>query len=127
MTQHDPKRRVFISRALVLGGTFALPGVLSACGNRDSEAHAGASDPAAGNRSAGGPAGIEDGDKPVQDPPPTPAGNKITKTQAKYQDQPNGEEKCADCAHFLADSKTCKLVDGVIAPEGWCQLWVSNG
>jgi hypothetical protein len=42
----------------------------------------------------------------------------------QYQQQPKGEQKCSACTHFIADSKTCKLVEGQINPEGWCVLWV---
>jgi hypothetical protein len=111
MTHHDPRRRIFLGRALVFGGTIFIPGILSA-----HEQHAKTQ-----------PVGVEDEDKPVKDPPPSQASNKITKAQAQYQEQPNGEEKCANCAHFLAVSNTCNLVDGAIAAEGWCKLWVTSG
>jgi len=28
--------------------------------------------------------------------------------------------------NFIAESKTCKLVDGQISPEGWCSLWAKK-
>lgn len=120
MAHHDPSRRMFLGRAIVLGGTVVIPGALAAGMIGDSEAAA--DDPRSANR----PAGVENEDKPVKDPPPEQAGNKITKAQAQYQDQPNGEEKCANCAHFLAVSNNCKLVEGDVAPEGWCKLWVTS-
>jgi hypothetical protein len=27
--------------------------------------------------------------------------------------------------HFIAESNTCKLVEGKISPEGWCIIWAS--
>lgn len=47
---------------------------------------------------------------------------KKTKAQAKYQDTPNGKQKCSACAHFVAP-KSCKLVEGDISPDGWCMLF----
>ena len=51
-----------------------------------------------------------------------PAGT-MEKSQVKYQDQPNGDQKCAGCMHFVSESNTCKLVAGDISPDGWCTLW----
>lgn len=51
---------------------------------------------------------------------------KIPKTNAQYQAQPKGEKKCSNCANFIAESKTCKLVDGQISPDGWCSLWAKK-
>ena len=50
---------------------------------------------------------------------------KGSKSQFKYQDKPNGKQKCSDCALFVpgkstTDKGTCKLVDGAISPSGWC-------
>jgi hypothetical protein len=44
----------------------------------------------------------------------------------QYQLQPKGEQKCANCANFIAASNTCKQVDGQISPEGWCALWIKK-
>jgi hypothetical protein len=27
--------------------------------------------------------------------------------------------------HFIADSNTCKLVEGTVSPEGWCVIWAN--
>lgn len=48
---------------------------------------------------------------------------KLPKVNVQYQAQPKGELKCSKCANFIAESNTCKLVDGTISPEGWCSLW----
>jgi hypothetical protein len=53
--------------------------------------------------------------------PAAPA--KVSQASVKYQTQPKGEQKCANCMHFIAESNTCKLVEGNISPEGWCILW----
>ena len=53
------------------------------------------------------------------------AQQKVSKDQAKYQDQPKGEQKCANC-NFFVEPNACETVEGDISPEGWCQLWVEK-
>lgn len=55
----------------------------------------------------------------------TPA-TMMEKSQVKYQDQPNDDQKCAGCMHFVSESNTCKLVAGEISPDGWCTLWTAK-
>jgi hypothetical protein len=50
------------------------------------------------------------------------AQQKIKQTDAKYQDHPNGAQKCDGCVQFLPPS-SCKIVDGTISPNGWCQFF----
>lgn len=50
---------------------------------------------------------------------------KGSKSQFKYQDKPNGKEKCGDCSLFVPGkgagaSGECKVVEGPISPSGWC-------
>lgn len=47
---------------------------------------------------------------------------KVSKAEAKYQDQPNGGHSCAIC-QFFHPPKTCQQVDGDVSPNGWCMLW----
>ncbi len=47
---------------------------------------------------------------------------KVSKTEAKYQDQPKDGHSCAMC-QFFHPPKTCQQVDGDISPSGWCMLW----
>lgn len=51
------------------------------------------------------------------------AAKKMSQSAARYQAQPKGDRSCANCTNFAAESKTCKLVEGSISPEGWCNLW----
>jgi hypothetical protein len=51
---------------------------------------------------------------------------KTPKTNVQYQAKPKGEQKCGGCLNFIAESKTCKLVDGPISPDGWCVLWAKK-
>jgi hypothetical protein len=46
----------------------------------------------------------------------------------KYQFTPNGEQHCSLCASFIAGDSpggpgTCKIVEGPIPQNGWCQLY----
>jgi hypothetical protein len=50
------------------------------------------------------------------------AQQKIKQADAKYQDHPNGTQKCDGCVQFLPPS-SCKIVDGMINPNGWCQFF----
>lgn len=54
------------------------------------------------------------------------ASAKIQQASVQYQTQPKDGKKCADCMHFIAESKTCKLVEGSISPNGWCTLWTQG-
>lgn len=45
---------------------------------------------------------------------------KISKSEAKYQDKPNGSQRCQMCQHFQAPNQ-CQLVEGGISPNGWCE------
>lgn len=49
---------------------------------------------------------------------------KVGKAQAKYQDGPKGNQNCGKCLHFVAADSSCKVVEGKVSPQGWCQLWV---
>jgi hypothetical protein len=53
-------------------------------------------------------------------------GGKVKKAQAKYQDTPKGNQNCAKCLHFVAADNSCKVVEGKVSPEGWCQLWAAK-
>lgn len=67
--------------------------------------------------------------KPGTNPPAKPAAapaKKVPQASVRYQTKPNGEQKCSNCANFIAESNTCKLVEGQITPEGWCVLWAKK-
>lgn len=50
------------------------------------------------------------------------ASNKMSPRAMSYRATPNGNQRCDNCANFLPPS-SCKLVDGAIAPSGWCILY----
>jgi len=49
----------------------------------------------------------------------------VTQAAAGYQTTPKGEQRCDNCALFLAPS-SCKFVAGEISPSGWCKLYAKK-
>ena len=45
---------------------------------------------------------------------------KASKTTAKYQDEPHGNEKCSNC-NMWRPPNGCTAVKGKISPDGWCK------
>lgn len=118
----DTKRRTLLRGILGVGCAVTVPTLIGGCDQK--EAPSGQADPGgrAETASRGAP--------PDPSPPPAsstaqPAG-KLTKAQVKYQEQPNGDQRCSNCLQFLAESNTCKVVDGPISPQGWCSVWVKK-
>ncbi|HEY2816385.1 MAG TPA: high-potential iron-sulfur protein [Casimicrobiaceae bacterium] len=59
------------------------------------------------------------------------AQQKVPQASVKYQDKPNGNQKCGNCLQFIpgnspAANGTCKVVDGTISPNGYCTIWVAK-
>jgi hypothetical protein len=50
---------------------------------------------------------------------------KIKKADAKYQDQPKGQQRCEICLNFQAPS-TCTIVKGPITSHGRCQFFAAK-
>ncbi|HSD96516.1 MAG TPA: high-potential iron-sulfur protein [Sulfuricaulis sp.] len=82
--------------------------------------------PGAGGAPQGGPAegAPSSGSTPQQGA--TAQGGKLSKAQAQYQEQPKGDQNCANCMHFIAGSSTCQVVEGKVSPNGWCMLWAKK-
>ena len=55
----------------------------------------------------------------------TPLYAKVPKDKVKYQDTPVDGKKCSTCMHFIPETNECKVVEGSIKPDGWCDLWVA--
>lgn len=54
--------------------------------------------------------------------------SKASKEAMKYQDSPNGSEKCSNCIQFIPGEEPqatgkCKVVEGNISPQGWCTAY----
>jgi len=110
------QRRIVLQGALAACCALVLP-TLSGCGKRNESAS-----PAPTTGAASPSTPQADGQGASLSSPQ--GGTKLSKTQVQYQEQPKGDQKCSTCNNFIAASKTCKLVEGPINPNGWCTLWV---
>ena len=59
---------------------------------------------------------------------PARAQSKSSQAVAMYQPKPHGKDQCDNCIHFIPgktpkDAGTCKVVEGSIAPQGWCVMY----
>lgn len=52
----------------------------------------------------------------------SPAQAKVPQKVVSYQPSPKGKQSCATCGLFVPQT-SCKLVDGTVAPQGWCTLY----
>jgi hypothetical protein len=50
---------------------------------------------------------------------------KMAQTAVHYQPDPKDGKQCDGCNFWVAPN-ACKLVDGDIAPTGWCSHWVKK-
>ena len=50
----------------------------------------------------------------------TPLFAKVTKPAAKYQETPNGGNKCSECTFFNPKDDSCTIVEGTVSADGWC-------
>lgn len=121
MPIHDPKRRLLLNRMITLGTALTVFPVLSACKEQESAART-ARDQSRQNQTPNEPSGESESSTATGDQSGG-EGAKMTKAQAQYQEQPKGDQQCSNCVHFMAESGTCKLVQGPIAPDAWCMLW----
>ena len=53
---------------------------------------------------------------------------KASQAVAMYQAKPHGADQCDNCIHFIPgktpkDAGTCKVVEGSVAPQGWCVMY----
>lgn len=53
------------------------------------------------------------------------AAAKMAQASVGYQTTPKGDQQCSNCSLFQPPS-ACTLVDGTIAPSGWCKFWVKK-
>ena len=51
--------------------------------------------------------------------------DKIKQTDAHYQRYPKGPQRCQICLQFDPPEK-CKIVQGPIFPQGWCQFFAAK-
>lgn len=53
------------------------------------------------------------------------AQQKASKQEAKYQDQPKGQQRCDICVNFQPPDQ-CRFVSGTISKTGWCQFFAAK-
>jgi hypothetical protein len=56
---------------------------------------------------------------------PQPAAAAMTQKAAGYQPTPKDGKRCDGCALFKAPS-SCTIVEGPIAPTGWCRFYAKK-
>lgn len=54
---------------------------------------------------------------------PAEASAKVAQRSVAYRGAPKGKARCANCTQWQAPS-SCKVVSGVISPNGWCSIYV---
>jgi hypothetical protein len=118
LTETDvPSRRTVLRGVLAAGCSLLLPASLLGCSKK--EADTAGTEPPASSPEMAAPV------TPTPMEPAAPAAQaKVSQASVQYQAQPKDGKKCADCMHFIAESNTCKLVEGNISPDGWCAIWV---
>jgi hypothetical protein len=52
----------------------------------------------------------------------TPAAAKVSQKDVGYQPTPKGAARCDNCVQWQPPN-ACKLVSGVISPNGWCSIY----
>jgi hypothetical protein len=53
---------------------------------------------------------------------PAAAQQKMSKSEAEYQDEPKNGLACAACTLFRPP-RACQVVEGDISPAGWCRFF----
>ena len=120
----DTTRRTLLRGVLAAGCTLTLPALIGGCDQKGA--------PSGGTTPAGNRGAESASPRPRPDTSSPPAAGtaertgKLSKAQVKYQEQPKGEQHCANCLQFIAESNTCKVVEGPIDPQGWCTVWVKR-
>jgi high potential iron-sulfur protein len=51
--------------------------------------------------------------------------SKASQKVVAYQDTPKGAQQCDNCRQFNPPA-SCKVVDGVVSPTGWCKVYVKK-
>lgn len=121
MKEEIPSRRVVLRGALAVGCSLFVPIALFGC---DSKKSASPTSPAPTSPATSAAPASPSASSANSAAPAAP--KKLTQASVQYQTQPKGEQKCATCVNFIAESNTCKLVDGQISPDGWCTLWAKK-
>ncbi|MBI3187819.1 MAG: hypothetical protein HYZ31_08180 [Gammaproteobacteria bacterium] len=110
------QRREVLRGALVMACGVLVPAVFYGCDSKTtSNAPAANSTPVPSATPA-----------PEQQAPSSVTERTVPQESVRYQLQPRGGLQCDGCLNFVAESNTCKLVEGQISPTGWCILWIGK-
>ncbi len=131
MPEEIPPRRVVLRGALAVGCGLLMPAALFGCGKKEADSTGAAPDmsapPSADSAMQGpGPDAVAPEASPAPSADAAAPAAKVSQASVQYQTQPKGEQQCSGCMHFIAESNTCKLVEGQISPDGWCTLWAKK-
>ena len=126
MEEKDLSRRDVLRGAMAVGFGLLVPGMFSGCNSKEGASPT--STPASPVPASPAPTSPAPANSPATSAgsAATTTAKKVSQASVQYQDQPKGEQKCDTCMHFIAESNTCKLVDGQISPDGWCILWAKK-
>lgn len=121
----DPSRRMVLRGALAAGCGLLVPAALLGCDSKTETDSTGSGSlpPTPGDASGTGSAPVTSAPAPAEPASPAPA--KVSQASVQYQAQPKGAQKCSSCLHFI-EPNACKVVEGVISPDGWCVIWVGQ-
>jgi hypothetical protein len=123
-TQEEiPPRRLVLRGAFAVGCGLLMPAALFGCGKKEADSTGAAPESAPPSADSATQAPGPEAAAPEGSSAPVA---KVTQASVQYQTQPKGDQKCSGCMHFIAESNTCKLVEGNISPEGWCVLWAKK-
>jgi len=56
---------------------------------------------------------------------PQPGLRKRSREEVRYQNEPYLGRTCSRCVLYQGDG-VCVILDGAVAPNGWCTQWVPN-
>jgi len=115
-------RRNVLRGGLAVACSLLIPTALLGCKAKTNEPES--SD--ASNQAAAREASNESANAVSNESSAPPTAGKVTQDSVQYQVQPKGDQKCSECRNYIAESSTCKLVDGSVSPDGWCTLWSKN-
>lgn len=56
---------------------------------------------------------------------------KTSKESVQYRDKPNGKDQCSNCMQFIPGKTLdangeCRVVEGNISPNGWCNAYAAK-
>jgi len=126
LNEEIPPRRIVLRGALAVGCGLLLPATLFGCDSKKGETSTGAAPSGSPPTSTDSAAPYTSSSAPSEESAAPTATAKASQASVQYQSQPKGDQKCDGCLHFIAESNSCKLVEGQISSDGWCSLWAQK-